>query len=89
MGTQVQAPTWTFGDRVRKARRSAGLSQAKLAEAVGASSATSVNNWENGTSHPRHMIETAEAIARVTGVPVEWLLLGRQEPAGYRSVRVA
>lgn len=86
---RTQTPAWTLGDRIRKARKSAGMTQAQLAAAIGDASATSVNNWETGASKPRELVDTCRAIAVATGVPFEWVLLGDQEPAGSRYVKVA
>ena len=40
-----------FGDRLRKARLNANITQQELAKKVGAK-ANSVSNWENGISRP-------------------------------------
>jgi len=41
----------TLGDRIRKARKAAGLTQRQLAESIKVSN-TSISNWENGFSNP-------------------------------------
>lgn len=66
-------PEWTFGDRLRKARRVAGLSQAELADALGVSTAR-LSNWEAGYNLPRDLVRTANAAGVATGVATEWLL---------------
>ena len=71
-------PEWTFGDRLRKARRHAGMSQAEMATAIGASTAR-LSNWEAGYNLPRDLVGTAEAVASATAdaghpVPAGWLL---------------
>ena len=80
MSTQheVHIPQWTLGDRLRKAREDAGLSQAELADLVNVSRAT-VSNAEVGARRPLPI--TIESWARVTSVPEEWLKTGKA-PAG-------
>ena len=40
-----------FGDRIRDARKAAGLTQRQLADILGVSN-TSISNWEKGLSRP-------------------------------------
>ena len=40
-----------FGDRIRDARKAAGLTQRQLADRLGVSN-TSISNWEKGLSRP-------------------------------------
>ena len=40
-----------FGDRIRDARKAAGLTQRQLSERLGVSN-TSISNWEKGLSRP-------------------------------------
>lgn len=56
-------------DRVRRARREAGLSQSQLAARIGAHT-TSISDWERGRNEPsaRHIV----GIARETGKKVEF-----------------
>jgi transcriptional regulator with XRE-family HTH domain len=62
-----------MGDRLRKARETAGLDQAELAELMGISRA-SVTNAEKGHHGVRKIVLNAWALA--TGVPVSWLETG-------------
>lgn len=62
-----------MGDRLRKAREEAGLSQAELAVAIGVARNT-IGNAELGDRTP--LTITLRAWARVTGVPEEWLRTG-------------
>lgn len=89
MVTTTEIPVWTLGDRIRKARKTAGLTQAELAAAIGEKSSTSINNWETGASKPRDLVDKVRLIGDATGVPVSWLLLGGREPAGSWSLKVA
>lgn len=83
-------PVWTLGDKMRKARELAGLSQAEMALKIGVSR-QSVSNYEVGaTENPRRIVLNAWAAA--TGVPVEWFTGGPDggqpvQPAGYTVIR--
>lgn len=87
-------PAWTFGDRLRKARRDAGLSQVEMAYRLDTTD-KSIANWEAGASKPRDIVGTARLVEEATGVSAEWLLFGARnngtvrEPAGYRAPHVA
>lgn len=72
-------PEWTFGDRVRKARRSAGLSQQELADAL-AVKLSRLASWESGKANPRQLQDIARRVEDVTGVPALWLLGFTPEP---------
>jgi DNA-binding XRE family transcriptional regulator len=64
-----------FGDRLRKARRAAGLGQKEVAEAIGVSTAT-VSNWEAGMHLPYRsaLADTAQRVSEATGASVLYLL---------------
>ena len=62
--------TWTLGDRLRKARRFAGLTAVDMAEHLRLS-ANTISNWENDNTVPTRAAVLVWA-AR-TGVPVAWL----------------
>lgn len=68
----------SIGERIRLARKSAGLNQAALAERVGVSQ-PAVANWESGVHDPRRLMlaKLAEALA----VPMEWLAKGARSAA--------
>lgn len=73
MSTQperTRVPVFSVGDRLRKARETAGLSQQELADAVGIARA-SVVNYEKAHTAPRVIVLRAWALA--TGVPLDWL----------------
>ncbi|MFC6353954.1 helix-turn-helix domain-containing protein [Rothia nasimurium] len=65
----MSTPTWTFQDRLRKAREHAGLTQGALAEILGVAAGT-IQRWEKGALNPRP--KALEALAETTGVPLEW-----------------
>lgn len=74
---EVHIPVWTLGDRLRKARENAGLSQQELADAIGVARNT-VGNGELGDHRPLPI--TLRAWADATGVPLTWLLTGDTPP---------
>lgn len=74
--TDIQVPQWTLGDRLRKAREWADLSQDALADELGMSR-RSIGNYEHGEREPRR--STLMAVSMRCGVPL-WWLLGEAEP---------
>lgn len=69
----VSIPAWTFGDRLRKARREVGLGQAEFADALGVGR-QAYAAWESDRNTPRDITGMAEQLERVTGVPRAWFL---------------
>lgn len=69
---------WTFGDRVRKARRAIGLTAADLGEALGMT-AQGVSNLEGRPNTPRNARAIAAQIELRFGVP-SWWILGYDTP---------
>lgn len=75
-------PTFTQGDRLRKARELTGMKQREFGELIGVSHQT-VTNAEKQHRSVRKI--TLNAWAMATGVPLEWLETGkapRQKPGG-------
>lgn len=68
---QTLTPTWTLGDRLRKARDFADISSTDMAERLGVSRNT-ITNYEN--DHTRPSLLAVRAYANETGVDVEWLM---------------
>lgn len=64
-------PTWSLGDRLRKARETAGLDQRALAARAGISRAT-ISNAERGVGNPN--LATLQAWAAACDVPVSWIV---------------
>jgi transcriptional regulator with XRE-family HTH domain len=62
-------------DRIRLARRHAGLSQAKLATAIGVQR-SAVSHWESPQGKNPSVVHL-RAVAMVAGVTFEWLATGR------------
>lgn len=88
-----RVPQWTMGDRLRKARESAGMNQSQLEQVTGISRRT-ITAYEGGVRSPRRPQLIAWAMA--TGVPLWWLagttpdgedglprLDSNQQPSGY------
>lgn len=66
-------PGWTFGDRLRKARRLTGMTSHQFAAAVGISP-PALTQYETDRSTPRDIIGLARRVEEVTGVSALWLL---------------
>jgi transcriptional regulator with XRE-family HTH domain len=69
-------PTWTFGDKIRKARIVSGLQQNAFAAAVGITP-SSLGAYETGRAHPRFdkAPKLAKRIEMLTGIPYGWFLV--------------
>ena len=74
---------YSFGERLYRYRKAAGMTQAGLAETLGVSS-KAVSKWENGAAKPG--TETLRKLSALFGVPVEELLRMREEEKKERSV---
>lgn len=67
-------PAFTLGDRLHKARTTAGLSQSELADVMGVSTRT-VSRYEgDDLDRPRRIVLRAWALA--CGVSYDWLVTG-------------
>lgn len=66
-------PTWTFGDRVRKARDMADMNQRDFSAAIGTTEG-SLATWETGRSKPRDIVAIAKRVEMLTHIPASWLL---------------
>lgn len=76
-------PAETLGDRLRAARRAAGLSRGELADKLGLKART-VKGWERNELEPRP--DKMTKLAGLLNVSLKWLLTGddadRQGPTG-------
>jgi transcriptional regulator with XRE-family HTH domain len=63
----------TIGDRIRQARKAAGLNQSDLAARIGVSQ-PAVANWESGVHDPRRLM--LAKLADALGAPLDWLADG-------------
>lgn len=68
-----EIPAWTFGDRLRKVRRVAGLTMDQLAEALGVTKGA-IGQYETDKSRPKDIVAAAKRIQVLTGVPASWML---------------
>lgn len=68
-------PTWTFGDRLAKARREAGLEQNQIAAVFGVNRST-ISHWETDRRLPKKggQLQLAHRWAELTGCSLAWLL---------------
>jgi transcriptional regulator with XRE-family HTH domain len=73
-------PSMTTGDRLRRARKAAGISSAQMAKLLSVDPNT-ISNYENDKT-TRYPGTRMRAWAEITGVPVEWLLEGREVASG-------
>jgi transcriptional regulator with XRE-family HTH domain len=71
--TAKGVPTWTLGDRLRKAREFAGMEQDELARRIGISRGT-VSNYELGRGVRPPKVVVLRAWAQECGVPYSWLV---------------
>lgn len=71
--TESRIPEWTVGDRLRKARDLAGLSQGEMADKLGVKR-TSLSAWERGENQPRNFLDIVNRWGEITGVDPGWIL---------------
>ena len=79
--TRLWELEWTFGDRVRKARRVLGLTAAEMGDALGMT-AQGVSNLEGRPGTPRAAFDIAGRIEALYEIPAWWLLGHEKPPAG-------
>lgn len=65
-----RVPTFSLGERIRKAREDQGLSQQAFANALGVDRKT-LGGWENGKHHPSY--GDLMLVSSVADVSLEWL----------------
>jgi len=63
----------SIGERIKKARKSVGLSQADLAARIGVSQ-PAIANWESGVHDPRRLM--LAKLAEILETPLDWLAAG-------------
>ncbi|MDO1477271.1 helix-turn-helix domain-containing protein [Rhodococcus ruber] len=71
--TTAVIPSWTLGDRIRKARTTVGMDQRQFADALGVKAGT-LAGWEADNSKPRELVDIARRIEEITSVPASWIL---------------
>ncbi|WP_170825725.1 LexA family protein [Halomonas caseinilytica] len=75
IGAPISFDGMSIGDRVRRARKKAGLTQKQLGDAVGVRQAT-ISDLEKGESRSSSYLVQ---IARICDVDVDWLVSGKGE----------
>jgi len=78
-------PEFDIGDRMRKAREHAVLSQAQIAGEIGVGR-TSIIGYETGRQKPSKPVVRAWAFR--TGVPYEWICHADTDPCGPPGSRL-
>jgi len=68
----------TFGERLRAARESAGLSRADLANKLGLTNPSQISRYEAGKGYPT--FQALVAISETLPVDLNWLLTGEPSP---------
>lgn len=76
-------PTWSFGDKLRKARRVVNMSTREFAQAVGVTH-SAYAQYESDRSLPRDIVGLAKRVETLTGVSALWLLDLTDRPVGER-----
>jgi transcriptional regulator with XRE-family HTH domain len=66
-------PVWTFGDRMRKARRRSGMTTGEFAQALGITQ-SALGQYETDRSVPRNIVRMAQKVEALTGIPAAWML---------------
>lgn len=80
MAQTVTLPTWTIGDRLRKAREHAGISVQEMADRLGVGR-TTISNYEHDRTGKRGVPRMAVMLyASQCGVPVAWIEGGEADP---------
>lgn len=81
---RVQAPVWTFADRIRKARNQTGLEQREFAARIGVKASTYAT-YETGRNEPRYrdVFDLAKRVEEVAKVPASWLV---GQPSDYKAM---
>lgn len=74
---------WSFGDRLRKVRREAGLTQRQLASELQVTSAA-IDAWESERNLPRNLQGMANRVELIFGLPRGWML-GYADPERPRD----
>lgn len=68
-----ETPQWTFGDRIRKARRKAGMTQKQFAEVLGVGE-KAYAQWETDANKPGDIVAVAQRVQLLTRIPAAWML---------------
>lgn len=66
-------PSWSFADRLRKARLTAGMTQREFAGALRVK-ASAYAQWEADNNGPRNVVKLAKDVQSLTGISAAWLV---------------
>lgn len=82
--TALRVPSWTFADRIRKARTETGLDQREFAAKIGVKASTYAT-YETGRNEPRYkdVFDLAKRVEHISSVPATWLI---GHPSDYKGV---
>jgi transcriptional regulator with XRE-family HTH domain len=69
-----------IGERMKSARLQAGFTQQQVADELKSTKA-SVSQYEHDYYHPS--LDALVKFSQFTGASLDWLILGREAPAGY------
>ncbi|MDF1705054.1 MAG: helix-turn-helix transcriptional regulator [Aeromicrobium sp.] len=83
MTTTTVIPTWTLAEKLQKARKTAGISRADMAQRLGKAERT-VISWECSEREPH--ITLVERWAHLTSVDFDWLSEGVVRPKGFEPL---
>lgn len=72
----------TLGERIRAARKNAGLTQKRLADRIGMRAANTISNWEQNINRPD--IDQLALLSRVLGISLDYLLNCYEGTQGLR-----
>ena len=61
-----------FGNRLKEARESRGMTQPELAKACGKATAVTISRWETGKTEPS--LSDVAAVCRALRINSDWLL---------------
>ncbi len=71
----ARIPQWTVGDRMAKARDTAGKTQAEMGAHFDVKAET-ISTWETMTRQPKEFLEKLKKWAEITNVSYTWLVTG-------------
>ena len=78
-------PNETIGDRLYKARKDKGLSQAELAEQTGFKQSSTISKIESDRIDPDS--NTLKKIAEILNADLHWLITGKPSPGTIEAIK--
>ncbi|MFH1614928.1 MAG: helix-turn-helix domain-containing protein [Planctomycetota bacterium] len=77
---------YSFGERVRHARKQVKLNQTELAEKIGGTTHATISNIEKGKVNPS--IEITAKIAHALNLDLHWLITGQSSPTSQEIHKI-